>query len=85
MEGGSGGEGSRLHCWASLRCPPRGGGSADRRQVVVSRDVAVHGEVVVAQRVLVGRVAEGTLTLCRQRDDSDKPHQRLQTGTVGSR
>lgn len=70
---------------ASLRRPPRGGGSADRRQVVVSRDVAVDGEVVVAQRVLVWRVAQGTLTLCRQRDDNDKPDHRLPPGTVGSR
>lgn len=51
----------------------------------MSRDVAVDREVVVTQRVLVWRVAEGTLTLCRQRDDNDKPDQRLQTGTVGSR
>lgn len=49
-------------------CSPGGGGSADRRQVVVSRDVAVHGEVVVALGVLVGSVTEGTLTLCGQKD-----------------
>lgn len=48
----------------------------------MSRDVAVDGEVVVAQRVLVRRVAEGTLTLCRQRGDNDKPGQRPQPGTV---
>lgn len=83
--GGEGAKGAVSAAGASLRRPPRGGGSADRRQVVVSRDVAVDGEVVVAQRVLVWRVAEGTLTLCGQKDDNDKHGQRLQTGTVGSR
>lgn len=57
-----------LLLWPSLMCSPGGGGSADRRQVVVSRDVAVHGEVVVALGVLVGSVTEGTLTLCGQKD-----------------
>lgn len=52
---------------ASLRTPPGGRGAAQRREVVVARDVAVDGEVVVAQRVFVRvrGVAEGTLTLCR--------------------
>lgn len=51
-----------LLLWLSLRCSPGGGGAADRRQVVVSRDVAVHWEVVVALGVLMWSVTEGTLT-----------------------
>lgn len=53
----------------SVRGSPgaRGGGSAHRRQVVVSRDVAVHWEVVVALGVFVRSVTEGTLTLWWQR------------------
>ena len=52
----------------SLKCSPGGGtgggGAAVRRQVVESRDVAVHRQVVVALGVFVGSVAEGALTLC---------------------
>lgn len=66
--GGGGGK-LALLLWPSLRCSPGGGGSAHRRQVVVSRDVAVHREVVVALGVLVGSVTEGTLTLCGQKDE----------------
>lgn len=42
----------------------KGRGAADRGQVVVSRDVAVHREVVVALGVVEGGVAKGTLTRC---------------------
>uniref|UniRef100_A0A3Q3AVD9 Lamin A n=1 Tax=Kryptolebias marmoratus TaxID=37003 RepID=A0A3Q3AVD9_KRYMA len=44
---------------------PGGGGPADRGQVVVSRDVAVHREVIVALGVIegAGAVSEGALTL----------------------
>lgn len=54
-------------CWGtSLGPPPGGRRAAQRRQVVVARDVAVDGEVVVAQGVFVGvrGVAKGTLALC---------------------
>lgn len=51
----------------SLRASPGGGagrgGAAHRWQVIVSRDVAVHREVVVALWVLVRSVAVGALTL----------------------
>lgn len=42
---------------------PGGGGPADGGQVVVSRDVAVHREVVVVLGVVEGGVAKGALTL----------------------
>lgn len=62
---------------SSLRCSPGGGGTADRGQVVVSRDVAVHREVVMAQGVFMWSVTEGTLTLCGQQH---KQHTEINRG-----
>lgn len=59
---------------ALLRTPPGGRWATQRRQVVVARDVAVDGEVVVAQRVFVRvrGVAEGTLALCKDGEEGEE-------------
>lgn len=59
---------------ALLRTPPGGRWAAQRRQIVVARDVAVDGEVIVAQRVFVRvrGVAEGTLALCRKGKEGEE-------------